>query len=105
MINYFIWRQQDATRNSVQMLGRFHFSQKQMHGKNNSQVQDMLMLEKQINWNDINTWMKRGSAAYRNPVPGTERSMPYIIDENMPVITSDRDYVGRHLVIQSEVKE
>lgn len=26
--NYFIWRQQDATRNSIQMVGQAHFSQK-----------------------------------------------------------------------------
>jgi tRNA(His) guanylyltransferase len=105
VVNYFIWRQQDASRNSVQMLGRFHFSQKEMHGKNNSQVQDMLMLQKQINWNDIPTWMKRGSSGFRNPVPGSQGSEPYIVDENIPVFTADRDYVGRHLVIQSEIKE
>lgn len=105
VVNYFIWRQQDASRNSVQMLGRFHFSQKQMHGKNNSTVQDMLMNEKGINWNDINTWMKRGSCGFRNPVPGTERSEPYIVDENSPIFTADRDYVGRHLVVQTETKE
>jgi tRNA(His) guanylyltransferase len=57
--NYFIWRQQDASRNSIQMLGRFHFSQKQMHGKSNNEVQDMLMQDKTTNWNDLPTWMKR----------------------------------------------
>ena len=96
--NMFLWRQQDASRNSVQMLGRFHFSQKEMHGKNNSEVQDMLMLQKQINWNDIPTWQKRGSCAFRNTVPGSEISEPYIIDENIPIFSQDRNYVERHLV-------
>lgn len=101
VINYFIWRQQDASRNSVQMLGRFHFSQKQMHGKNNSQVQDMLMLEKNINWNDIPTWMKRGTCALRNPVVGSadEFVPPILADEEIPIFTTDRNYVGRHLLI------
>lgn len=100
--NYFIWRQQDASRNSVQMLGRFHFSQKQMHGKNNSQVQDMLMLEKGINWNDIPTWMKRGTCAVRNTAIRDEndyQSPPILIDEEIPLFTQDRNYVNRHLEV------
>ncbi|MCL1818885.1 MAG: tRNA(His) guanylyltransferase Thg1 family protein, partial [Spirochaetaceae bacterium] len=32
--NYFLWRQQDATKNAIQMLGRAHFSHKKMHGLN-----------------------------------------------------------------------
>lgn len=89
--NYFIWRQQDASRNSVQMLGHHHFSQKQMHGKNNSEVQDMLMLEKGINWNDIKTWMKRGTCVTRTGV-----------DEEIPVFTQDREYIERTLVTPKE---
>lgn len=105
VVNYMLWRQQDASRNSVQMLGRFHFSQKQMHAKNNNQVQDMLMLEKGVNWNDIPTWQKRGTCAFRNPVPGSEGSAPFILDENPPIFSQDRNYVGRHLEVQSETKE
>lgn len=98
--NYFIWRQQDASRNSVQMLGHFHFSQKQMHAKNNSQVQDMLMLDCGVNWNNLPTWMKRGTCI-SNEV-GIE------IDDDIPMFTQDRNYVERHLtapaiVVQPEV--
>lgn len=85
--NYFIWRQQDASRNSVQMLGHHHFSQKQMHGKSNSEVQDMLMLEKGINWNDLPTWMKRGTCV----------TPDYVIDEDIPIFTQSREYVETHL--------
>lgn len=93
--NYFIWRQQDASRNSVQMLGHHHFSQKQMHGKNNSQVQDMLMLEKNINWNDIPTWMKRGTCVV--PEYFTDG-----VDEDIPIFTQDRDYLERLLMPPQE---
>lgn len=48
--NVFVWRQQDWTRNSLQMLARAHFSHKQLHGKNRAAMHDMLMLEKGINW-------------------------------------------------------
>lgn len=87
--NYFIWRQQDASRNSVQMLGHFHFSQKQMHGKNNSQVQDMLMLESGVNWNDLPTWMKRGSCVVSR--------LGVTVDDEIPVFTQDRNYIEQHL--------
>lgn len=97
--NYFIWRQQDASRNSVQMLGHHFFSQKQMHGKNNSQVQDMLMLERGINWNDIPTWMKRGSCVIRTPEVGV------VIDDGIPVFTQDRDYVGQHVLTPTQRRE
>lgn len=95
--NYFIWRQQDASRNSVQMLGRFHFSQKQMHGLSNVQVQEMLK-EKNADWNDIPTWMKRGTCAFPNPVRG-EGVDAILADENPPVFTIDRDYVMKHLLV------
>lgn len=86
VVNYFIWRQQDASRNSVQMLGHHHFSQREMHGKSNSEVQDMLMLQKNINWDDLPTWMKRGTCF-----------TPDGADEEIPVFTQDRFYVAQHL--------
>lgn len=59
--NYFYWRQKDATRNSVQMLARTHFSHKSLHGLNNSQLQEKLHAEKGIIWNDTPTHKKRGA--------------------------------------------
>jgi tRNA(His) 5'-end guanylyltransferase len=87
--NNFIWRQQDASRNSVQMLGHFHFSQKEMHGLSNSQVQDKLMLEKGCNWNDMKTWIKRGTCVLAKPT--------LLIDEAIPVFTQDRNYIEQLL--------
>lgn len=96
VVNYFIWRQQDASRNSVQMLGHYHFSQKEMHGLNNSQVQDKLMLEKGINWNNIDTWMKRGSCV----VTGVAHDIA--ADNEIPIFTQDRDYIGKWLEVSEE---
>lgn len=95
--NYFIWRQNDASRNSVQMLGHYHFSQKQMHGKNNSVVQDMLMQEKQINWNDVKTWAKRGTCVYR-------KSGETTTNLEIPIFTQDRSFVDRHMLTPTEVE-
>ena len=44
--NYFIWRQQDATRNSIETLGRCYFSQKELNGVNCNGIQDKLITEK-----------------------------------------------------------
>jgi tRNA(His) 5'-end guanylyltransferase len=96
--NYFLWRQQDASRNSIQMLGHYHFSQKEMHGKNNSQVQDMLMLQKGVNWNDLATWMKRGSCVIQDPTWSEMSSgMRYKIDDEIPIFTQYRNYIEQHL--------
>lgn len=89
VVNYFVWREQDASRNSVNMLGQYHFSHKSLQGKNVSQVQDMLMLEKGINWNDCETWQKRGFCFLKND--------EYECDLQIPIFTQDREYISRFL--------
>ena len=59
--NCVLWRQNDATRNSVEMVAQAHFSHGVLQNKSQSQMQDMLMLEKGINWNDFPVHQKRGS--------------------------------------------
>jgi tRNA(His) guanylyltransferase len=66
--NMFLWREQDATRNSIQMAGHAKFSQKQMHGKNCSQIQEMLWQKENINWNDYPSFFKRGTFYIRRKV-------------------------------------
>lgn len=91
--NNIYWRQQDATRNSIQMVGRAYFSDRQMHGKNTRQVQEMLFSEKGINWNDTPTKYKRGSCCVRVRDEETCRSS-WVIDEEMPILKGDaRSYV------------
>lgn len=57
--NYFIWRQQDAVRNSIQMLAQSLYSHKELQGKNTSELQE-LTFQKGKNWNDISIRNKRG---------------------------------------------
>lgn len=59
--NLIYWRQLDATRNSIQMVGQANFSHSQLQNKSCNQIQDMLFQEKDINWNDFPTHLKRGS--------------------------------------------
>ncbi len=63
--NYFIWRQNDATRNSIQMAAQAQFSQKQMDHKSCDELQEMLFSEKGINWNNYPVPMKRGRLIHK----------------------------------------
>lgn len=58
--NVFLWRELDATRNSVSMAARSVYSHKQLDGQGRADMMDMLM-EKGINWNDYPAFFKRGS--------------------------------------------
>jgi tRNA(His) guanylyltransferase len=60
VINYFIWRQQDATRNSISSVTQSLYSQKELHGKKTDEMQEMIF-QKGINWNDYTPREKRGS--------------------------------------------
>lgn len=89
--NYFIWRQNDATRNSIQGLGQAHFSQKEMNGISNNDVQDKLMLEKGINWNDTESYFKRGGCVVKDCM--------VTIDNDIPQFTKDRKYIDQYVYI------
>lgn len=63
--NNFYWRQLDASRNSIQMVGQANFSHKELQHKSCNDIQDMLMTQKGINWNDFPTYQKRGSCVIK----------------------------------------
>lgn len=101
--NYFIWRQQDATRNSIQSVGQANFSQKELNCKSCNDIQDMLMTQKGINWNDYSTTLKRGSCCIKTVIqdPSTEVKggespiSKWVIDNEIPIFTQDRNYVEK----------
>ena len=63
--NLVYWRQLDASRNSIQMVGRANFSHRELQNKSCNDIQDMLMTQKGINWNDLPTYQKRGSCCVK----------------------------------------
>ena len=105
VVNCLIWRQQDATRNSIQSVGQANFSHTQLHGKNCSDIQDMLMLEKGINWNDYPTHLKRGTCCIKKPFvinEGTEQETvrnKWVLDTEIPIFTQDKEYVNKLIFI------
>lgn len=60
VMNYIIWREQDAVRNSIQMLAQSLYSHKQLQGKNQTDLHEMCF-SKGINWNDLDQWKKNGT--------------------------------------------
>ena len=63
--NLIYWRQLDAARNSIQMVGQAYFSHSELHGKNQNDIQEMLWYNHGINWNDYPTHLKRGSCCIK----------------------------------------
>jgi tRNA(His) 5'-end guanylyltransferase len=98
--NCLLWRQQDATRNSIHMTGRAYFSHKQIEGLNSNDIQNLLLQEKGINWNDLPTTLKRGSCCikkYRQTMNQTFRGY-WCIDDEIPIFKDEgRDYIEKLL--------
>ena len=91
--NYFYWRQIDAIRNSIQMVGRANFSHKELHEKRCNDIQDMLREQKGINWNDIPTAQKRGSCCIKS-------ENGWSIDTEIPIFKGDgRDYIEKYVFV------
>ena len=121
--NLIYWRQLDATRNSIQMVGQAHFSHDELQDKTCNMIQDMLMTKYGINWNDFTIPCKRGTACIKVATKVTENikrepqlfgedrvtttiieERPiWVIDKNMPILKSeDRKYVDDLIYIGEE---
>ena len=63
--NLIYWRQLDAKRNSISMLGRAYYSDKQLYHKVNREICDMLVNEKGVNWSAFPAYQKWGSCCVK----------------------------------------
>lgn len=68
VLNYLVWRQQDATRNSIQMAAQARFSHRELHGRNTGELQEMLWSQHGVNWNDYDPRFKRGTMVFPETV-------------------------------------
>lgn len=113
--NLIYWRQLDATRNSIQMVGQANFSHQELQNKTCNMIQDMLHEQKGINWNDLPIYQKRGSCCIKEEyavnnngeeveidcltdidesVENVTFRSRWIIDKEMPILKGeDRAYV------------
>ena len=65
--NVFLWREWDATKNSLSMAASTYYSHAELHGKNGAEKHDLLHA-KGINWNDYPASFKRGTYVQRRRV-------------------------------------
>ena len=115
--NLVYWRQLDASRNSIQMVGQANFSHKELQNKSCNDIQDMLMTQKGINWDDLPTYQKRGSCCVRNKIviesdgvmvtaqlrDTSKSENEWIIDTDIPIFKGEgREYVDRLVFIGEE---
>ena len=73
--NVFLWREWDATKNSISMAAQSMFSHRELDGKDSSEKQE-LMFSKGVNWNDYPAWAKRGTYVQRR-----RREVPFTVEE------------------------
>lgn len=92
--NYFIWRQQDATRNSLQSVTQSHYSHKELHGKDASQLHDMIH-DKEDNWSNYSIPCKRGTMIqkYIHHANSLEPKTYFERNNKIPIFTQDRNYL------------
>lgn len=87
--NYFIWRQNDTTRNSISSVAQSMFSHRELENKNTDQMQEMCF-QKGVNWNDFSTKLKRGRLIVKQDYEkdGATRSKWVSVDP--PIFTQER---------------
>ena len=114
--NLIYWRQLDATRNSIQMVGQANFSHGELQNKSCNKIQDMLFQERDINWNDFPTHLKRGSCCVKSETTTTcaktvdgqvitwaEERPHWEIDLDIPIFKEEgRQYINKRILYDAE---
>jgi len=99
--NYFLYRQMDWERNSLQMLTRKYYSQNKMNNKSCEDMHEMLH-EKGDNWNNLSTYLKRGRCIIKKEeeieinndhFKGNVIRNKWIVDLDIPIFKENRNYI------------
>jgi tRNA(His) guanylyltransferase len=87
---YLLWRQLDASANSLNMLASAHFTHKELLGKSTAQKHDLLHT-KGVNWAKQPADFKRGRAVVREPGGG------WRVDREIPIFNREPRYLEEAL--------
>ena len=113
--NLIYWRQLDAMRNSVQMVGQANFNHKELQDKSCNDIKDMLWKEKGIDWNSFPTDCRRGAACIKTPpkekivevltVAGKPlraviNCSSWFVDKHMPILKEDWNYINKYIYVE-----
>lgn len=102
--NLVYWRQLDATRNSIQMVGQANFSHKELQGKSCEKIKEMLIAEKGISWENFHPMYQHGSCCIKvtTEIDGVTRSS-WEVDKNIPLFVGEgREYIESLIQCQEE---
>ena len=89
--NYFVWRQQDAIKNAIQMIGRAYFTHKELENKNGKDIIDMLDTL-HINYHSFSTCEKRGTCCIK-----TDKG--WELDTEIPIFKDNKEYIEKLIYV------
>ena len=113
--NLIYWRQLDAMRNSVQMVGQANFSHKELQNKSCNDIKEMLLKEKRIDWNSFPEDCKRGVACIKTPpkekvvevftvigkpLQAVINCSSWFVDKHMPILKEDWNYINKYIYVE-----
>lgn len=103
--NYFIWRQQDTTRNSISSVAQSLYSSKQLHGISTDGMQE-LIFQKGINWNDYAPKYKRGRMILKETyekepdvymINSGSTTRTRWVSVEVPIFTQERNFISEKI--------
>lgn len=112
--NLIYWRQLDAIRNSIQMVGQANFSHRELQNKSCKDIKNMLLEQRYLNWDRLPEDYKWGSACIKTSpkeeiidIPtATEKPLrmvvncsSWFIDKHMPILKENWDYINRYIYV------
>lgn len=102
--NYFYWRQIDAIRNAIEMVGQANFSHKELHKKSCNNIKEMLKEQKNITMEDFAVDLQRGSCCYKETYTKDDAIRTrWVIDRNIPIFNNEgREYIDRWIEPEQE---
>lgn len=95
--NLIYWRQQDAIRNSVEMVARAYFSHKQLFKKTGTDMKQMLLDQFGVDWeSDFSIYKQRGTACFK------DENGKWKLDLKMPILKGEERKLVDDLILLDE---
>lgn len=93
-----LWRENDATKNSISMLAQSLFSHQELQNLDGNQMQEKMWKEKGVNWNDLQVKFKRGSYVKR-----VVTSKPFSAEEISSLPPKHKAHQDPNLIIERSI--
>lgn len=98
VVDYFIYRQEDAMRNSIQMAAQTFFSHTELINLSCEKIKNKLLKEKNINWNNYSPAEKHGTTVIKKAMVVNSEGLirnRWFIDYNAPIFKKEQEYINR----------